>query len=334
MSASKLRLAAEWEHAQAIWISWPHNQQTWPDAFDRIPGFFHAWAMQITEVLPLKVLVPPHLMSDVGKRLNGQRIELLSCPTNDCWIRDYGPTVLVGEKPIALDWKYNAWGGKYPPWDSDDAVAGFVASKIGIHCQRQALCLEGGALESDGAGRLLINPSCITTKSRNPNKLPEQITWELKTLLSVDDVVTLDHGLVGDDTDGHIDQLARFVDPANIVVAVCDDIHDPNHAPLEHNYTHLCAWGAQQTPVVKIHRLPIPPARFIQGQRLPESYCNFLRLGTHALHVPSFGAAKTDAHAAGLLRELSGVPVISVDCSDLIWGLGALHCASWNQPAV
>ena len=139
--------------------------------------------------------------------------------------------------------------------------------------------------------------------------------------------------MIGDDTDGHIDQLARFLDPTNIVVAVCDDENDPNHKPLEDNYRQLRLWGNSTDPKVSVHRLPIPAKREIDGQRVPESYCNFLMLGRDRLLVPTFGQTAADEHAISVIRELAcGANVESIDCQDLIWGLGALHCASRDQP--
>jgi agmatine deiminase len=173
----------------------------------------------------------------------------------------------------------------------------------------------------------------LVTQTRNPGWTQEQIIQELHRQLGVLEIVWLDGGgLVGDDTDGHIDQLARFIDSENVVVAVCDDPGDENHEPLEENFRQLHLWGDATSPQVRVHRLPIPPARFIRDQRVPESYCNFLRLGKERLLIPTF-AAETDDAALGLLREVSGADVVGVNCRDLVWGLGALHCASRDQPA-
>ena len=331
------RVPAEWEPQAEIWLAWPHNLETWPGHFDRIPQFFDHWVRRIAESTAVRVLAVDDVARQCESRIgNVPNAEIVPIATNDCWIRDYGPMFVEdGPEPrlIGVDWRYNAWGGKYPPWDCDDRAAGEICRYLDVPIASGALCLEGGAMEFDGGGRLLTTPSCLLTPTRNPDWSKDAIAVELHRQLGVVEIVWLDGGgLRGDDTDGHIDQLARFVDPSNVVVAVCDDASDENAAGLEENFRQLHLWGDATTPEVTVHRLPIPPARLIHGTRAPESYCNFLRLGGDRVLVPTFGAP-TDDHALGLLRELTGADVIGIDCRDLVWGLGALHCASRDQPA-
>ncbi|TWT82386.1 putative agmatine deiminase [Planctomycetes bacterium CA13] len=271
--------------------------------------------------------------------LSRGKIELVVAETNDSWVRDYGPTFVFDGEPtsrkmVGIDWRYNAWGGKYPPWDADDAAASAICDHVGINRIRSSLCLEGGAIETDGKSRLMTTPECVVTNTRNPGWSREQVASELHTQLGVTEIVWLSGGgLVGDDTDGHIDQLARFVDPENIVVAVSDDAEDPNHEPLEDNYRQLRRWSDATEPNVEIHRLPIPLAREINGQRVPESYCNFLMLGRDRLLLPTFGQKESDDRAIGILSDLAhDASIEPIDCRDLVWGLGALHCASRDQP--
>lgn len=334
-----VRLPAEWEPQSAVWLAWPHQRETWPGRFEPVPHFFARWAQQIAESTPVRILASGDAARSADKHLPRHAgIEIVDIPTNDCWIRDYGPSFVV--EPAtgqlqAVDWSYNAWGGKYAPWDADDAAAAKIANRLGIPTTRSDLCLEGGALETDGGGRLLTTPSCLVTETRNPGWSTEQIAATLYRFLGVTEIVWLDGGgLVGDDTDGHIDQLARFIDPNHVVVAVCDDVDDPNCQPLDNNHRQLRLWGGSTEPQVQVHPLPIPAPRWVRGQRVPESYCNFLRLGPDRLLVPAFGDQAADDHARGLLSELAtGVEVTAVDCRDLVWGLGALHCASRDQPA-
>ncbi len=337
VSPPSRRVPAEWEPQACVWLSWPHNLETWPSRFEAIPEFYSNWVRLIAESTPVRVLAAASITGPCEHLLAGiPHVDVIEIATNDCWIRDYGPTFVrdcTSGLIHGVDWTYNAWGGKYPPWDRDNAVAAQLCRDQSMACERGALCLEGGALELDGRGRLLTTPDCLVTETRNPGWTKEQVARELYRRLGVDEIVWLDGGgLVGDDTDGHIDQLARFVDPENVVAAVCDDTADENHQPLEDNFRQLRLWGDATSPRVAIHRLPIPPARYIGDQRVPESYCNFLRLGNERLLVPTF-AAKTDDVAVGLLREISGAEVTAVDCRDLVWGLGALHCASRDQPA-
>ena len=335
----RFRFPAEWERQACVWLAWPHQRETWPGRFAPIEPLFARWAGLMAESTPVRVLAAGDVARSAGEYLGQHRgVEIVEIPTNDCWVRDYGPSFVIDRESArvhAIDWRYNAWGGKYAPWDDDDAAAAKIAAHQKIPCCRGELCLEGGALETDGAGRLLTTPSCLITESRNPGWTTEQVAQTLHHYLGVTEIVWLDGGgLVGDDTDGHIDQLARFIDPTNLVVAVCDDTEDPNHLPLENNFRQLRLWGGSTHPRVEVHRLPIPVARFIGGQRLPESYCNFLRLGPGRLLVPTFGDSSADQHAVGLLSDLTrGVDLVTVPCQDLVWGLGALHCASRDQPA-
>jgi len=367
---TSIRFPAEWESPAAIWLAWPHNRATWPGTplrigdksvprFDAIPPFFARWARLIAEDTPVRILAhrdvikaaaPQPTAGDLGfPELRCPNIEVVEIKTNDCWVRDYGPTFIFESdseatnaksstpcttRVRAIDWRYNAWGGKYQPFDDDDAAAAQIARAAGLSIVHDDLCLEGGALETDGIGRLLTTTSCLVTPTRNPGLTQAEITARLQERLGVAEVVWLESGLAGDDTDGHIDQLARFIDPENIVVAASDSPEDANFEPLASLYQQLARWGASTQPRVNLHRLPLPPPRWIDDQRVPESYCNFLWLGRKRLLVPVFGHAKSDDFALGLLRELAvGTDVVAVDCRDLIWGLGALHCASRDQPA-
>lgn len=345
------RWPAEWEPQAAIWLAWPHNRETWPGHFEGVPAAFTRFVRATAEVVPVRIAVDPGAASDAEKHVGGiANVTLVDCPTNDCWIRDYGPTFVFesgddasGTEIIGIDWRYNAWGGKYPPWDRDAAAAERIVDharlsdpKIqeGIRREESPLCCEGGALETDGRGRLLTTPECLITETRNPGWDQERIAHELHRRLGVTEILWVDGGgLEGDDTDGHIDQLARFVDPQNVVCAVCDDPDDPNHRPLEANYRQLRIWGRQTDPLVEVHRLPIPAPRRIDGQRVPESYCNFLIAGASRVIVPQFSQPAADERAVAVLRELMpGMEIYPLGASELVWGLGAFHCASQQQP--
>ena len=333
------RVPAEWEPQECVWISWPHNQDTWPGRFESIPEFFATWVKLIAESLPVRVLAHTDLARDcvdlLGAQGNRGNIELIDIPTNDCWVRDYGPTFVLSDsdKHLSLvDWQYNAWGGKYPPWDSDAAVCKTIGNELQLPVASSELVVEGGALEFDGGGRLLTTANCLLAKNRNPGRDEAQVGQELHRLTGVTEVVWLDGGgLEGDDTDGHIDQLARFIDLENIVVCVSNHSQDKHTRGLNDNFLQLNAWAETTSPRPEIHQLPAPAIRRINGQAVPQSYCNFLRLGPDRLLVPKFHSPEDD-YAASLLRELTGAEVAQIDCSDLAWGLGALHCASRDQP--
>lgn len=331
------RWPAEWEPQSAVWFSWPHNQETWPGHYNRIPDAFSKLIGAACQFLPVKVLAAGRHGDAATKHLGrSDRIEVVDIPTNDTWIRDYGPTfAFEGDEVIGVDWRFNAWGGKYPPWDDDAAAAEKICQLASIRRCASEMGLEGGAIEGDGTGRLLTTPSCVETATRNLGWSRQKIATELHSQLGTTEIVWIDGGgLDGDDTDGHIDQLARFVDRENVVCAVSSDPDDPNRVGLERNYKQLLAWAEQTTPRVKIHRLPTPPPRKIGDARVPESYCNFLMLGPAAVLVPTFRQSKHDAAAIDLLTGLlPGREMIPVDAYDFAWGLGAWHCASQQQPA-
>ena len=340
------RVPADWEPQQAIWIAWPHNEKTWPGRFQFIPSGFLQLVNTLSESTQVNLLASqsPDRSGLDRSLLAGlaSSVRLHDVDTNDCWIRDYGPTYVVGDHVAgcyAIDWKYNAWGGKYPPWQQDDAATAAIIQEAGWQRLQADLCLEGGALEFDGTGRLLTTSNCVLTRTRNPGWTRRQVERRLGELTGVHEVVWVDGGgLQGDDTDGHIDQLARFLDPENLVIAVCDDPEDENHIGLEQNVDLLSRWAEDTSPAVNVHRLPIPPAaRFVQGQRVPESYCNFLRLGPERILVPCFGQPGADQRAIETIQAVAAIenPNVSVtgfDCVELVWGLGALLCAPSNQP--
>lgn len=320
-----------------MWFAWPHNRETWPDRYDAVPGAFSHLVRTACQFVPVRVLADREIAAQAERCLGkSSRIDIVDVATNDCWIRDYGPTFVVERgETIGVDWRFNAWGGKYPPWDRDAAAAEQICRLAEARREASELGLEGGAIEGDGHGRLLTTPGCLETPTRNRGWRRERIAAELHKRLGVSEIVWIDGGgLAGDDTDGHIDQLARFVDVRHVVAAVCEDSDDMNHLGLERNFRQLLAWAEQTSPQVTVHRLPIPPPRSIAGARVPESYCNFLMLGEAAVLVPTFENPSSDGRALALFRDLlGGREVIGVDAHEFAWGLGAWHCASQQQPA-
>jgi agmatine deiminase len=257
--------------------------------------------------------------------------------TNDAWIRDYGPTFVRRRDDgslVGIDWKYNAWGNKYPPFDQDAAASEWICRFL--RCQRSVspMYCEGGALETNGQGLLLTTSSCLMSPSRNPGWTRPMIEQELKSQLGVSSIIWVDGGaLQGDDTDGHIDQLARFVDARTVVVATSSDPQDPNRDGLEANVRILSRASTVDGESLRVVPLPTPPPRFVDGKRVPESYCNFL-IANQIVIVPTFRSPSTDQPAVEILSRLfPSRRIIALDAYDLIWGLGAYHCASQQQPA-
>ncbi len=353
------RWPAEWEPQDGIWLAYPHRQRTWPRHLALARDAFANFANTASQFTQVHVLARSAALATAARKQLAAAIQIHPIANNDTWIRDYGPTFVHATKPvhmtkpghgtktapaktakhgtqvIGIDWQFNAWGGKYPPWGDDDAAAAKICQQLGIKCERSRLTLEGGAIEGDGQGRLLTTPICLENPNRNPGWSRERIAKELHRRLGVTEIVWVDGGgLEGDDTDGHIDQLARFVTPTDVVVAVSSDPSDPNAAGLRCNLLQITAWAEQTSPRVTVHLLPTPPPRKIGRVRVPESYCNFLMLGERAILVPTFGHRKTDQAAMKLLKQLRpAAEVVGVDASTFILGRGAWHCASQQQPS-
>ncbi|MCA9134710.1 MAG: agmatine deiminase family protein, partial [Planctomycetales bacterium] len=314
--------------------------ETWPGRFDAIPAAFVRFITAISQVQPVHVLAgKPNGRPTAEEKLSEMPgVTIHDMLTNDTWIRDYGPTFVLRKDDHALvgvDWKYNAWGGKYPPFDDDARVAESVCRTLGCLRSMSALYCEGGALETDGRGTLLSTSSCLMNPSRNPGWTREMVENELRRQLGVTQIVWVDGGgLQGDDTDGHIDQLARFVAPGIVVAARSSSANDPNYQGLEANLKILQQARDARGEPLTVHGLPTPPPRFVDGKRVPESYCNFL-FANQIVLVPTFRHEATDHLALDLFSKL--LPerrVVPLDAWDLIWGLGAFHCASQQQPAL
>ena len=335
---------AEWQAHAATWISWPR-----PEGIS-FPGFYHRSIQDvvriirfITEFEPVHLNIPNENYARIVREtlreggVSLKRVVLHEIRTNENWTRDHGPAFVQrtrrGRVETAIvDWGFNAWGGKYPPWDADDAVPTRVAAAIGLPVFHADIVMEGGAIDVNGEGTLLTTTSCLLHKNRNPKKTRAEIEQYLKAYYGQRHVVWLGEGIAGDDTDGHVDDLARFIDPRTIVTAVETDPADDNFHVLADNRRRLDkARDADGRPFTVVE-LPMPRPVVFEGQRLPATYVNFLFVNGGLL-VPTFGDRVHDRQALGRLQAL--MPrrrVVGVDCRALIWGLGAIHCLTQQQP--
>ncbi len=332
------RWVAEWQPHAATWIALPHNLDTWPNRFENIPAVFERLVRTLAEVELVQILGGPEESTPnaIETFQSTPNITVHPIATNDCWIRDFGPTFLLnqdGSELAAVDWRYNAWGGKYPPFDDDAANAERIIEIVACQRIQSRLICEGGSLETDGEGTLLTTSRCLLSMSRNPDWSRSQVEEELKLRLGVRKVLWVDGGeLAGDDTDSHIDQLVRFVRPGLVLAAVSFSSDDENASKLETQFDKLSSMRDANDRRFDIVRLSTPPPRFIQGQRVPESYCNFY-IANEIVIVPVFGFRETDEAAIHTLRELMpDRDVIPLDASDLVWGRGAFHCVTQQQP--
>jgi agmatine deiminase len=338
------RMPAEWEPHDATWLSWPHNPETWPGKVETVPP---VWVEMVRALLPGEAV---HLLVRDGEieaearamlgaaGLVGPRLHVHRVPTNDgAWMRDVGPTFVsrtasAGGGIAAVDWRFNAWGGKYAPWDDDDRVARSVAEIAGVPVFSPGIVLEGGAIDVNGRGTLLTTESCLLNPNRNPRLSRSEIEGVLRDFLGVRHILWLGEGIAGDDTDGHVDDLARFVAADTVVTVVTDDPRDPNHATLADNHRRLLAMTDQDGRPLRVLTLPMPAAVVHEGQQLPASYANFY-IGNEAVLVPTFDQPSDAVALETLARLFPTRRIAGIRAVDLVWGLGTFHCVTQQQPA-
>ena len=332
------RLAAEWEPHAATWLAWPHRRATWLGDFAPIPGVFSSFIRLLAGYEPVRVVASGAAHEQAEELVGGvANVTLVNIPTSDSWLRDTGPVFLLPRpgrtlEPAAVAWEWNAWGGKYPPWDTDAAVSRAVARREGLRLFEPGLVLEGGALETDGAGTLLVNAACVDSPARNPGVSRAQMERALCDNLGIDRVWWVGGELAGDDTDGHIDQLARFVAPGCVVAARQPDPLDPNHAALEANLALLRSLVDRQGQRLEVVPIDIPSRFSFRGTQLPASHLNFY-LANGLVAVPVFHD-RTDAAALRRLETcFPGRNIVPVAADALVRGRGALHCITRDQPA-
>lgn len=331
---------AEWEPHEATWLSWPHREGiSFPDAYDKIIPTFVQMVHALTESEIVRINVNDTAQEKEVRRLLGHadhgRVEFFHIPTNEPWCRDHGPIFLKRKNTPRLaivDFGYNAWGWKYPPCDFDDEVPTKIAQTLDLplfNCGH--FVLEGGSIDTNGHGALLTTKSCLLNPNRNPALNQEQIEKKLRDWLGISQIIWLGDGIEGDDTDGHIDDITRFVSRETVVTAVEENEDDPNFAPLRANLEILHSTALEDGTPLKVLNLPMPPRFQRDGQRLPASYANFYVANSIVL-LPSFHDA-TDAWAESVLHEaFPGRKIVPIDCRELIWGLGAFHCLTQQQP--
>jgi agmatine deiminase len=347
---ASFRMPAEWEPHAATYLVWPHNRDTWPGKFDLIPPAFAQLAVAIARFEPVRLLVEDDHAVQQAKRLITiagadypaaiERIEFVPIPTNDSWIRDYGPIFVnrrVGASDpaaqLALDWRFNSWGEKYGRFDLDDVVPHRLAERYGFEVVEPGIVLEGGAIDVNGAGILITTESCLFNPNRNPSLTRSEIEDYLKTYLGVSSVLWLGEGIVGDDTDGHVDDLARFVGTDTIVTVFEPDPADDNYHPLADNLERLRKAHDLNDRPFRIETLPMPPPMYYDNTRLPASYANFYMVNGGII-MPTFGCAADKIAQDILKRVMPDRQIVGVYAADIVWGLGTAHCLTQQHPAI
>ncbi len=332
------RFPAEWEPHAATWLAWPHRRATFLGDFDEVPRAFAKLVRLLACHEPVRVIGAHDVLCYASSMLEGiGQVDLIEIPTNDSWLRDTGPVFLksngVGSGLRVASFGFNAWGGKYPPWDADAAVAGNIAGHLGVEAVEVSMVCEGGAIETDGEGTLLVNHRCIDDPQRNPGYSREQLTAILRSTLGVDTVLWVNGELVGDDTDGHIDQLARFVAPGCVVAARQPDKSDPNHESLEANLALLKSLRDARGRLLDVTPIDLPPHVFFEEVQLPASYLNFFIVNGGVI-VPTFGHDLDAVAIAAIQRFFPDREVTPFSALELIRGRGAIHCVTCQQPAL
>ena len=334
------RMPAEWEPHIATWLSWPRREGiSFPDSFDLVLPALRAMVQALieSEDVCINVCNGAHEAEARGvlAGLPMGRVIFHRIATNEPWCRDHGPIFLTREADPRLaivDWDYNAWGGKYPPCDLDEVAPTGIAQILNVPVFYPHMILEGGSIEVNGADVLLTTESCLLNKNRNPNLSRDEIEQRLRDYIGIREILWLGAGIAGDDTDGHIDDLARFVDERTVVTVVEENPDDENYKPLQDNLARLRGMKIDNH-ALEIVTLPMPAKIVREDQRLPASYANFY-IANSCLLLPTF-ADPNDESALSILKKLFPTRrVIGIDCRELIWGLGAFHCLTQQQPAL
>lgn len=343
-------MPAEWERHQATWLAWPHNVRDWPGKFAPIPWVFAEIVRVVARGETVRLLVEDAaherkvraLLGRVGAPL--EAVEFHRFPTDRIWCRDAGPIWLTrgGRRPAraVAGFRFNAWA-KYDDWKKDARTPARAARALGVpllpmvHAGHEVV-LEGGSIDVNGAGSILTTEECLldpAVQVRNPGFTRQDYQQLFGDLLGAPNTIWLGRGLAGDDTHGHVDDLARFVDARTIVLCHEPDGADPNHAPLEENRERLEGARLRDGSRPQVVTLPMPAPLFLDGRRLPASYANFY-VANGAVLVPTFNDPN-DRVALGILAELfRDRPVVGIHAVDLVWGLGTLHCLSQQEPAL
>ncbi|KAK3582259.1 hypothetical protein CHS0354_023798 [Potamilus streckersoni] len=335
------KMLPEWTQHEATWLSWPHNKASWPNHFEYIPDVFVEIVRFLSPHEKVRINVcNENMQADILARLVTAgitkdflpQIEFYHFPTNDAWCRDHGPMFVFNSNSKAIvDWRYNAWGGKYLPCDLDDNIPTKIAEHFGIPCFNPNMILEGGSIDINGTGCLLTTTACLLNPNRNPNLTQTQIEDFLKNYLGVNKILWLNNGIVGDDTDGHIDDIARFISDDTIVATVEHNKDDDNYDIINDNLKKILTMTNGNGKKFNIVEIPMPDPFYFNGERLPASYANFY-IANHTVLVPTFGC-KQDATALEILQKnFPTRRVQGVDCRRLIWGLGAIHCVTHEEP--
>lgn len=333
---------AEFAEHEATWLSWPHKEASWPGKLDLIYPAYSKFVKEVAKNEWVRINVADEAMREdaVAHLLKAdvdlEKVRFYFHPTNDAWCRDHGPAFLLnkdGKSKAVIDWGYNAWGGKYPPYDLDDVIPTLIGQRFDLPVFHPGIVMEGGSVEFNGKGSLLTSTACLLNENRNPHLNQQQIEQYLIDFYGVEQILWVDEGIVGDDTDGHIDDTIRFVNEDTVLTVIEENKSDENYGLLQHNLKQLKEMRLLNGKQLNIIELPMPEAVIHEDQRLPASYANFY-IANSSVIVPTY-RSKMDDKALQIIQEsFSDRSVIGIDSTDIIWGLGSFHCLSQQEPKV
>ena len=339
-------MPAEWAHHKATWLSYPHNEDSWPGKINTIFPSYNLFIKVLSEDEEVHINVNDQVMEDqvhedlIKIGANMSNIFFHQFPTNDAWCRDHGPAFLLNRKDPSrraiVNWNHNAWGGKYP-YELDTQIPLHIHQFLSqtdpnLELFQPGIVMEGGSIDVNGCGDLLTTTSCLLNPNRNPHLNQSQIEEYLRDYYGVDNIIWLGDGIMGDDTDGHVDDLSRFISPDTIVTAVEDDCWDENYDVLQKNLKTLNSCRLANGKQPTIVELPMPDMVFYDNQRLPASYANFY-IANNKVIFPTYRCL-ADNEAAYILEAcFPDREIIGTDSTDIVWGLGSFHCLSQQEPA-
>ena len=333
----RFRMPAEWHTHERTLVAWPVRETMCePDRYAPVCQAYADLVGALARFEPVTVLVNPGEKSLLEDRFHGLPVTVTQVPHDDSWIRDSGPTIVLDEagNRSGVDWRFNAWGEKYPAWERDDRVAAAVLKSLGLPRRHAPLIMEGGSFHVDGQGTLLTTEECLLHPKRNPSLSREQIEEQLRAHLGIQKVIWLKYGLDGDETDGHVDNVACFAGPGTILIQTCTDPTDPNYARTQENLAVLHGETDAAGRPLRVVPIPQPPARMHGGQRLTLSYINFC-LVNGGLLLPLFGgdAHEQDRSAEVLFRRIfPDRTLVLLEGTNLVREGGNLHCATQQIP--
>ena len=333
---------AEWAPHEATWLSWPHKEESWPGKLDTIYAPYCEFIKVVAQGEKVRINLNDEetkafAISELEKAgADLSNIEFYFHASNDAWCRDHGPAFLLnkeGNEKAVIDWGYNAWGNKYPPYDLDDVIPTKIAQHFNLPLYNPGIVMEGGSVEFNGAGTILTTTACLLNKNRNPHLTKAHIEQYLLDYYGAEQVLWLGDGIVGDDTDGHIDDITRFVNQNTVLTVVESNPLDENFVLLHENLATLKGMRLLNGEPLNIITLPMPSPVIHEDTRLPASYANFY-IANHAVIVPTFRDVN-DAPALEIIQKaFPDRKVVGIDSTDIIWGLGSFHCLSQQEPAI